>query len=693
MQGFFHAQSAAILGVSPRPGNLGRIIAENFKLYNFLGPVFYVSPRGGELDGQPIYASVADLPLTPDLGVILTPAATVAGLLEECGKKGIKRVVVESAGFSELDASLSGLETQLCEIARRHDMRFIGPNCLGVIGTHSGVATPFSIMRYAAPKGGVSLIAQSGGIGLTYLLRAAYEGIGFAKFASVGNKTNVNEEDLLAYFIEDPLTEAILLYLESITDGRRLFDLIRSTDKPVIIHKANIGGLSNAVAQSHTAALANDDKVVEAALEQAGAIRAHTVNDCQTLLKGFVLPKPKGKRLAVVSRSGGHAVVAADECLRRGMELPPLPASYLERIQEHVRAAVIRLQNPLDLGDLFEFNLYVEIIRGALAMDSVDAVVLMYGFQGEEVDPSLRFLAKVGDLCRQADKPVALVILADNSMLEKTREVSGLPLFQSPEEAIFALEAAARAAGRSTSDMPGGCDDDAKEWAAQVSNLLTTAGPNGSLELPEALQLVAAAGVPVAPFKVVGNPHEATVAARSLGFPVCLKAVGSSISHKTDQDGVVLDLNSEAEVEKTAADLFKKLALQRLVVMKMISGGQEVIVGVKTDSSFGPVVLFGRGGVEAEVVKDFQLRLPPIDSREAGAMLDKLHGAALLKGFRGRPPVNRPAVIDLILRVATLAGREPKIMEMDLNPVIVGPNGAMAVDARIRFKRQPPSYV
>ena len=331
--------------------------------------------------------------------------------------------------------------------ARRHGLRFIGPNCIGVICTHSGLAVPFPLLEAAVPKGGLSLIMQSGGIGLTYLHRAAEEGIGIANFASVGNKLNVNEEDLLAWYLEDPNTSMVLMYLESIVDGRRLCELIRASHKPVVIHKSNIAPLSHRIAHSHTAALANDDLLVEEALAQAGAVRAHSVNDCLAILKILCQPKPKGRRLAVISRSGGHAVVAADAAHRQGMELPDFPPSYLAPISEATRASVIKLQNPLDLGDLFQFQLYLEIVRGALALEDIDAVVLVHGFRGSECKPSREFLRHVGELARQFGKPVAPVILATPPEFAAAQALAGVPFFSAPEEAVMALAAAQRAGG------------------------------------------------------------------------------------------------------------------------------------------------------------------------------------------------------------------------------------------------------
>ncbi len=689
MRGFFYPESVAVIGVSPRPGNLGRNIVTNLKIYGFGGPVFCVSPRGGQFEGQPIYTSMDQLPQTPDLAVILTPAPTVPGLLEACGQLGVKRVIIESGGFSELGGERAGLEAQIKRLAKQYGIRFIGPNCIGVICTQSGVAVPFPILGRKAPTGGLSIVAQSGGIGLTYLHRFSQEAIGISKFASVGNKVNVGERDLLAYLLDDPDTTAILLYLESIVDGRAMCDLIRQSDKPVVVHKSNIAELSHGIAHSHTAALANDDLVVEEALKQAGAIRAHTVNDCINIVKGLTMPRPKGRRVVVVSRSGGHAVVAADAAHRLGLDLPRLPDSYLEPIQKHFRASVIKLQNPLDLGDLFHFELYVEILRGALSQDNVDAVMIVLGYRGPEAKPSREFLKQAGELCRKYGKPVALVILAEPEELALVSGLSGLPLFQAPEEALLALTRSASLADRRPREDRLGCADYIPvDVAERLERILNATGDDGVLELPEALHLISAAGMPVAPFVVAGDPREAAGAAAAMGFPVALKAVGVSLSHKTDQGGVILNLASEDAVEKAAARMFKMLPIKRLVVMSMISGGQEVIVGAKQDPAFGPLVLFGLGGVTAEVLKDVSLRLAPVDDVEAGAMLDGLRGADLLKGYRGLPAANRAAVLQVIMQVASLAARQPRILELDLNPVLVGPGGAVAVDARVRVRPQ-----
>ncbi len=685
MKQFYYPDSVAVIGVSPRPGNLGRNIAANLKTFGFKGPVYYVSPRGGEFKGQLIYTDIRELPATPGLAVILTPAHTVPELMEACAEKGVKRVIVESGGFSELDQGRGELELRLKAIAREHGMRFIGPNCIGIISTDNGLAVPFPIITKPTSTGGLSIVAQSGGIGLTYLHHFSESGIGVAKFSSVGNKLNVNEEDFLSYLIDDPKTEFILLYLESIVAGRRMFDLISATDKPVVVHKSNIGSTSHKIAQSHTAALANDDAVVDAALEQAGAIRANTVNECFNIVKGLSMPRMKGRRVAVISRSGGHAVVAADSAHRMQMELPPYPANYLEAIQQHTRAAVIKLQNPLDLGDLFDFHFYVEILKGALALPEVDGVLIVHGYRGPEAKSSREYIKKAGELCREHQKPVAMVLLTDAEELAFVKTISTLPIFSAPEEAMLALQASARAGMKTPTAKPPFPEGLNIEACRQV---LKAAHADGTLELPEALHLLGAAGVPVAPFVVAADAEEASAAADALGYPVVLKAVGGEVSHKTEHGGVVLDLIEGAAVQSAAADMQKRLSLNRMLVMKQVANGVEIIVGAKQDPAFGALVLCGLGGVLAEVLQDVSLRLAPVDTGQAQGMLDDLTGKPLLEGFRGTPKVDRDALTAVISRVAALATSLPELLELDLNPLMAGPEGVVAVDARARVKPQ-----
>ena len=678
MDRFFNAKSLAVIGVSPRHGNLGRNIVTNLTNMGYKGEVYLVSPKGGEYQGRKIYQNPGDLPDAPELAVILTPAATVPGLVQACADRGIKRLIIESGGFSELSADRAELEKQIADIARQNNIRFIGPNCIGVISTHSGLSVPFPVLTTIPKKGGISILSQSGGTGLTYLFGCSQEGMGVAKFVSMGNKLNVGEADLFEYMSQDPETDVILLYLESIVEGRRLFELMKKSPKPVIVHKSNIAPTSNAIAQSHTAALTNDDTLVDAVLEQAGALRGRTVSQTINLAKGLCLPKAKGKKVAVISRSGGHAVVAADALHRNQMELAELPDSYFEEIQKSTRASVIKLQNPLDLGDLFEFELYKKIVEEALKNDQVDCALVLHGYRGPEVEASRQFVSTVGELCRCYKKPVALSLQVDQREIEAAAKLCGLPLFPAPDEAMEALAASLRAGQRypDSASQPDQAQD-----LEQAAVILKEHGQNGELELPEALAFIKAAGIHCAAHETVTGKEEALLAADLLGYPLVLKAVG--ISHKTEQKAVSLGLADREELAAAYDDLWSRLSPRRMLIMKQVEGSVEIIAGGKRDQAFGAVMLCGLGGITAEALRDVSLRLAPVGGEEAASMLDGLKGAALLKEYRGAPPCSRRAMVDALLRLSSLLDSFPAIREIDLNPLMAGPEDCLAVDARV----------
>jgi acyl-CoA synthetase (NDP forming) len=357
MQGIFYPLSVAVIGVSSKPDNLGRNIVGNLVEYGFNGIVYAVGPSGGMIETRRIYRSVLEIPDPVDLAVVLTPAGTVPGILEECGQKGIRWAIIETAGFREYTDVGQRLEDEIATVANQYGIRFVGPNCIGVINMENGFCVPFPRLKKYLKPGGVTMITQSGGVGMAVLNLLANEGLGLDKFVSVGNMLNLNAEDMLEYMLDDPGTELIFLYLESMGDGRRLMDIARRSTKPILAFKANIGKLGQNIAKSHTASLASDDAVVEAAFEQAGIIRVHDATTLGNNLKILRLPAMQGRRLAVISRSGGQAVIAADACELLGFDLAPFPESFLREIEKNFRASVIRLTNPLDLGDLFDVEL------------------------------------------------------------------------------------------------------------------------------------------------------------------------------------------------------------------------------------------------------------------------------------------------------------------------------------------------
>ncbi len=441
MRDIFYPHSVAVIGVSDRPTNLGRNIVGNLVEFGFDGIVYAVGPNGGTVQTHRIFRAVGDIPDHVDLAVIFTPANTVPGVLEECGKKGIRRVVIESAGFREYTAQGKGLEEEILRIARKYDMRFVGPNCIGVINMENGLCVPFPTLKKSVKAGNVSIITQSGGIGMSVLNLMANEGLRLNKFVSVGNVLDTSVEDLLEYMIDDPGTEIIFTYLESMGDGRRLMEIARRSKKPIMIFKANIGKLGQKIAQSHTASLTSDDRVVEAAFRQAGILRVHDATTLGANMKVLRLPPMRGKRLAIISRSGGHAVIAADACELSGFELAHFSEEFLRQIEQHFRASVIRLTNPLDLGDLFDLNVYAQIVEQTLQSDLVDGVVFLQTSLSEEENRICRnLLERIIALVEQYQKPVAYYLSTTAQEVNYLKQNYAYPIFTQVVETIRALE-------------------------------------------------------------------------------------------------------------------------------------------------------------------------------------------------------------------------------------------------------------
>jgi len=564
-------------------------------------------------------------------------------------------------------------------------MRIVGPNGIGLINLENGFVVPFvKLMQEAVNKGKVSVLAQSGGVTISYFNLLASANVGIAKMVSMGNKLDLNEIDYLKYVIQDPQTEIIGLYLEGLERGRELMEIARSTSKPIILHKANIGEGSHHIAKFHTAALANDDRVVDAALRQADIIRARDFRFFASAVKILSLPPMKGNNLIVLSRSGGIAIVAADSAERYGFKLFPLAKNFTGRIQSYFRAKVIQPTNPLDLGDLFDFDLYTKILDQALRIKGVDGILFQHGSAGEEKEPSRRLIHAVKELSFRHQKPVALCYFTEEEELAFIKRTFDYPIFTEPSEALSAL-AVSREYYRKQNvlkEKPIAYRVD----RGRVKSLLQTArGEGRDLLLTEAFEVLQAYGIPVADYQAVNQKEDLKKVMNKIGVPVALKIASPEISHKSDVGGVVLNINRESEAEE-AYDKMKRLVKgpsSGVLVQKMVSEGKEVILGAKHDPSFGPVLLFGLGGIYVEVFKEISLRVAPINRSEAEEMISDLKTSAILKGIRGEKPLDIRALIENLLRLSQLVTDFPEIEGIDINPVKVLEKGAIAVDARI----------
>jgi acetyltransferase len=687
---FFNPHSVAVVGVSESPKNLGRRIAQNLQEFDYNGIVYLVGPQGGTAFGRRIYKSVADIPDAIDLAVLLIPARYIPEVLEECGRKGIRRAVIESAGFSEHGPAGMVLEKQTLQVAEKFGIRFIGPNCIGTINRANGLSTSFISLKNVFSKGKISIVSQSGGVGLDYLNILASEGLGLSKFASIGNKLNVDECDLLEYLIEDEQTGIIIMYLESISDGRRLMQIARRTSKPILVHKSNVGKLAKKIAQSHTASLSGDDAVVTAALKQVGIARFADTDTLVNCLKVLHLPPMRGDRLGVISRSGGHAVIAADACEKAGFVLNNFPGPFLQEIEKHFRAKVIRLTNPLDLGDLFDFNVYTKIADETLKLPDVDGVIFLHEYMsGVERESSRAFLSKLEELSYAHKKPVATSVITDGEEMSVLRRTLPHPVFTAPEDAVFALAMHRdfQHDARPEPVLPQGAMD-----IARIEKILSGCRSEGrSPLLDEGLEILLAAGIRVPEYTLAGSADEAVAAAAEIRRPVALKLVSARVSHKTDVGGVKLGLSKPDDVRlafdslAAAAQSAGEAGDIRVLVQSMVTGGLEMILGARRDPSFGTVVLVGLGGIFVEVLRDVSMRVVPFHPDQLNEMIRDLSAYPLLAGVRGQPRRDIPAIHDGLLAVARLMEGFDQLLELDINPLVVLPEGqgVFAVDSRL----------
>jgi acetyltransferase len=694
MRELFYPNSVAVVGVSDSPVNMARGIVLNLTQFHFRGIIHLVGRKGGVFAGRRIYPTVLDVPDEVDLAVILTPARTIPGILEQCGRKGIRWAVIESGGFREHGEEGRRIEEEIVRVADHWGIRFVGPNCIGVVNMENGFASPFPPLGGMVRQGDVSIITQSGGVGLSVLHLLTNEGLGIDKFVSVGNMLNIRTEEYLAFFIEDPGTKFIFLYLEGIQDGRKLMETARRSPKPIIAFKSNIGRLGRNIASSHTASLSSNDRVVDAALRQSGVIRVHDATTLGNDLKILRLPPMRGRNLAVMSRSGGHAVIAADACETSGLALAEFPQEFLEEIEGHFRASVIKLTNPLDLGDLFDLEIYARIIDRTLAQPEVDGMVFLQTYHAAfEGQPARELFNRVIELSRKYDKPVALYVSTEDQEVSHLRKNLNYPVFTQVVETIRALELnrryhAEKVRLQEPREIPA---FPARKEASQA--LLGRAQQEGRhLLLHEACELLEHYGIPIARGLAVSDEEGAVAAARQVGYPVAMKVISQEISHKSDVGGVQLNLRSDKGVGDAYRDMVDRIrraypdaVVEGALIQPMVTGGRELILGGRQDAQFGPVVLVGLGGIFAELFDEVSVRVAPISRREALEMLDGLRGAAVLKGARGTRPSDLGAAADVLLRLSQLLCDLPQVREMDINPLRVfhQREGCMALDVRV----------
>ncbi len=694
MNKFFYPESIVVIGVSLAKINLGKIIILNNLQRKWAGKLYGISTENGSIEGVPVFDSVDKLPEVPDVAIIITPAKYVPGYMKQCGEKGIKQVVIETGGFSEYSNEKGSLEAEVLQTARHYGIRVIGPNCVGVGTSDTGMMNAFGFFQREEGNSSVSVISQSGGIGNTFIRILNDNHIFWQKFASVGNKLDLDEADFLEYFLQDDKTGSIMCYLEGFNRGRYFFDLARKSEKPIIVLKSNRSEASSKIARSHTTALSTGDDIVDAAFRQTAIIRVEGEEDLRTAAKAFKLPIVRGNSVAVLSRSGGHAVITADACVKYGLNMIDFPAPYIESIKGIYKTRVINHQNPLDLGEIFDYTIFIRIVEETLKIPEVDGIIFNHLYQPSyEAASSRTFLKAVEELVARYEKPVYISLTSNAEEITDITKNHPYPTFTSPLQAVqayaLALDYARMKKARdSRGELPAfGLD------VPVIESVRSGCRTEGRIPLTdEALDICRAVGVIPVKYSRVQGPAEMDLI--DIKYPAAIKLLSRDASHKSDAGGVMLGIPDRAAAAAAIEAMREKIsalpgrpAIDGFLVQEMSGRGEEFFIGGRRDATFGPVVMVGYGGIFIELLNDVSMRLAPVTANEAAAMIDELTMSPLFRGVRGRPPLDRDALIDALCRISSLLASDQTIGEIDINPVIVHEkgNGVSIVDSRIFF--------
>jgi acetyl coenzyme A synthetase (ADP forming)-like protein len=687
--------SVAVIGASAKSQSLGRAVFANLLFAGYSGCVYPINTKAKSILGVRAYPSVLDVPDEVDLAVVLVPAGMVPHVLRDAGRKGCKGAIVISAGFKEIGKEGAELERQLEAVAQSYGMAVVGPNCFGVINTDPSVSLNATFSRSFPLSGKIGFISQSGAVGVAALEYAAGEKIGFSKFVSIGNKADIHENHMLEALADDPQTEVILLYVEDLENPKEFIGLAQriSEKKPILAVKSGRTMEGAKAAASHTGALSGSDEVYDSLFAQCGVLRVETLEELFRFGIAFAnQPLPRGRRVAIVTNAGGPGIMATDASIRYKLELSRLEERTKSILKTHLPPTV-SLNNPIDLvGDAGETR-YQLALQAVLADDNVDGVIVIC------VPQMMTNLEATSTVLAQqvkfSDKPVFAVYMATGSIEDslKILEDAQIPTYRFPEDAARALGAMARyVRWRKRPRTEFKLFDDVQP--DKVREILKKVRSEGRrfLPEPEAHAVLSAYGLPMLRSLLVQDETEAIHAAEQIGFPVVMKIVSPDIVHKVDVGGVRLSLHSKSEVKEAYGELIaqvkasqKDVRIWGVLIQEMVRNGKETILGMKRDPHFGPLLMFGLGGIYVEVFRDVIFRIAPIRELSARHMIEGIKGFKILRGFRGEPPSDIEAIAQSLTRLSQLVTDFPEIDEMDINPLIVLPSGsgARVVDARI----------
>ena len=688
---FFEPTGVAIIGASDNPDKLSHGILRNMLEYGYQGGIYPVNPKSKEILGKTCYANISAVPDPLDLAVIILPAPAIPGVLEACGKRGVKTVTVISGGFKEIGEEGKALESQILDIVHQYGMRMIGPNCVGNFNLTNGMNTTF--IKGKPATGGIGFISQSGAVCGGIVDHVLDNGIGFSHFLSLGNEADVSETDMMEYLAEDDSTSVIAIYAEGIQDGQRFIQSARKVTrkKPVLILKAGRSDEGARAVSSHTGSLAGSHTAYQAAFQQSGVIEVKNATDLLNVANALDwMPLPKGKRAAIVTNAGGPAALASDSLAENGLELAHFSEETQAKLREKLNPAA-QVANPVDmLGGATETE-YGYALDCVLADENVDMAL------GVLVPQALVDTVKVAqamlDAARKSDKPVLVCLMGSVSVhgAQKLLHDNHLPMVDYPESSGVVFGALKQYADYLSSPAAEEATvklsiDHAEAMDILSNSKLKNWGEHVTRPLLEAYGVSLIAG------KLARDFQEALDVAKELGYPVVMKVASQDVLHKSDYGAIAVNICDDGELENAYNRILENVhehdpnaRIEGVLLEKMAPKGQEVIIGMKRDPSFGPLMMFGMGGIFVELFKDVAFRVAPLTHADAQAMLQQTKAIKLLSGWRGGGLYDIEAIIENILRLSQLAVDFPQIQEIEINPLLVLPKGqgALALDCRM----------
>ena len=701
----FRPNSVAVIGASNRVGTVGHDLFRNILFSGYTGTLYPVNPKAASIAGVHAYTNIGEIPDEIDLVLIMVPPIVVPQVLEDCGNKGVRGAVIVTAGFKEIGPEGAALEQQAIEVARRHGIALVGPNCLGVINTDADIMLNASFARRMPKHGNIAFLSQSGALCAGILDYARGRDVGFSKFISVGNKADVTEIDLLRYLANDDGTDVILMYLETLVDGRAFIELAREITgelahrKPILAIKSGRTTQGAAAARSHTGALAGSDAVYDAIFAQAGILRVDTVEELFDFAVGLTRqPLPKGNRFAIVTNAGGPGIMATDAAIRHGLELAKLRPETLESLKAKLPPTA-NFSNPVDVIGDATCDRYTTALEAVLGDPNVDGLVVLLTPQSmTDIEAIAR---TIGEIAPTSKKPVLASFFGhvDVSAGVRILEQHNVPNYEFPENASRSLAAMCRYTQwllrPRTKERHFEVDREA------VTQIFAKASGEGRTFLPEAeaLAVLKAYGFPLLQHALAKSEDEAAEWFQKIGAPVAMKIASPDVVHKLDVGGVLLNISTPEEARagynKITNGVKQKLPSARLFgveIQAMAAKGVEVILGISKDPSFGHIIMFGLGGTYVEVLKDVSFRLVPIRELGAHNMIKSIRAAKVFDSFRGQPPADTEAIAECLERLSQLIVDFPEITELDINPLIVHAEGKGARVADVRIALAPDAH-